>query len=536
MQSSRVDSPELSWRILRLLNLFRVLVALSIGPLYLLASGPLSVGSADPILMGEAAVLYLTGAVLSILALRYRLEPVVLTKYLPILMDIVAIAVLSYSSGGSRSGLVLLLFLPIGAISLLSTLRGALIVAATATMVLLISQVATYAYLAGTSPGFAQVGYYCAVLFLIATGASVLGSQLAESQATVRQRDIDLANLSELSEYIVQHLRESLIVVDPNDQIRLINESARELLGTNAITGALLGEISPRLLALTEQWRRDLQASTAYRPLLLAADGIREIEAHFAALGSTRPPPIVIFLEDTAALAERVQQSKLASLGRLSASLAHEVRTPVGAMSHAAQLLSESPGISHEDQRLTHIITNNAERISSIITNVQQLGRRENTKPEQVLLNDWLPGFMQELTATLQVPPERLITNSNGIAVEARIDPSHLRQILWNLCDNALRFSQTAEGFTPVALTLGRISGSGRPYLEVSDQGPGIEATLRERMFEPFVTGRTGGTGLGLFIARELAQSNRAVLLYEPGVKGGSIFRIVFSDPNRWDW
>lgn len=74
----------------------------------------------------------------------------------------------------------------------------------------------------------------------------------------------------------------------------------------------------------------------------------------------------------------------------------------------------------------------------------------------------------------------------------------------------------------------------GRPYLEVADRGPGISAAASERIFEPFFTERKGGTGLGLFIARELAQCNSALLLYESRGGGGSIFRIVFSDPKRW--
>src|SRR5262249_567083 len=111
----------------------------------------------------------------------------------------------------------------------------------------------------------------------------------------------------------------------------------------------------------------------------VAADGARVIRPHFAPLGVSTPAPVLVFLEDTSLLAEKVQQSKLAALGRLSASIAHEIRNPVGAMSHAGQLLAESPVMGDEERRLTEIIRTNADRVSSIINNVLRLSKREDT-------------------------------------------------------------------------------------------------------------------------------------------------------------
>jgi len=180
-------------------------------------------------------------------------------------------------------------------------------------------------------------------------------ASLRESEALVRRQEIDLANLAQLSQYIVQHLRESILVIDAQDRIRLINESAAEMLGDqNAYPDALIGEACPRLLFLLESWRQGSGVSAtlpAVDPTFVAADGARVIRAHFAPLGSGNPGPLLIFLEDTSLLGEKVQQSKLAALGRLSASIAHEIRNPVGAMSHAGQLLAESPRLAEEDRR-----------------------------------------------------------------------------------------------------------------------------------------------------------------------------------------
>ena len=216
-----------------------------------------------------------------------------------------------------------------------------------------------------------------------AAAASFAAGRMRESEALVRQKDVDLANLAELSQYIVQHLRESLLVVDAADKIRLINESAAEILGDNhAVPGALVGEASPRLLYSLSTWRQREQGDNSPSSFVAGPDGARVIQPHFAPLSGRARPHADFFLEDTSLMAERVQQGKLAALGRLSASIAHEIRNPVGAMSHAGQLLAESANIGADERRLTDIIQSNSERVSTIINNVLQLSRREATKPD----------------------------------------------------------------------------------------------------------------------------------------------------------
>jgi two-component system sensor histidine kinase PilS (NtrC family) len=371
------------------------------------------------------------------------------------------------------------------------------------------------------------------VLFAISASASVLATRVRESEDLVRQKDLDLANLADLSQYIVQHLRESLLVVDAFDKIRLINQSAAEILGhTHAVPGAFIGEVAPRLLYSLSTWRQsaprhEIPAS------FVAADGARVIQPHFAPLGASAPGPTLIFLEDNSLMAEKVQQSKLAALGRLSASIAHEIRNPVGAMSHAGQLLAESPNIGAEDRRLTDIIRSNSVRVSTIINNVLQLSRRESVEQARLSLGDWLEEFLLEFAETMQVPRHEIGVQDSTGELEVRFDPSHLHQVVWNLCENAIKYGKPCDG-SKLEIRLNRLSPSFRPCLEVADRGSGIDPVVADRIFEPFFTGRDGGTGLGLFIARELCQLNRAVLLYEPQSGGGSIFRVVFSDPQRW--
>ncbi len=522
----------LHWRVLALLNLYRVLVPLVLLGLYSLG-GSRGIAVDDPRLFFGVTLFYLCFGLYSVVLVRRRLATPHFQTILQASVDIVSLMLLLHACGGIASGLGPLLLVPVGGLAFLLPPRSALFLAAVAALAVLVHTI--WQQLTGHADitAYATAGFLGAVLFTFAASASVVASRMHASEDLIRQKDVDLANLAELSQYIVQHLRESLLVVDAADRIRLINESAAEILGdTHAFPGALVGEVSPRLLYSLSTWRQGQRHESAPASFV-AADGARLIQPHFAPLGGHAPGPTLIFLEDTTLMAERVQQSKLAALGRLSASIAHEIRNPVGAMSHAGQLLAESPSIGSDERRLTDIIRNNSERVSTIINNVLQLSRREATQPARFMLGDWLEDFVREFSETMQIPPAQIEVREEADELEVRFDPSHLHQAAWNLCENAIKYGASPGG--GVEIRLGRLAAGYRPCLEVADRGPGIAAEAADRIFEPFFTGHKGGTGLGLFIARELCQLNRATLLYESRGGGGSIFRIVFSDPQRWE-
>ncbi len=379
--------------------------------------------------------------------------------------------------------------MPVGGLAFLLPPRSALFLAAVAAIAVLLHTI--WQQLTGHVDinVYATAGFLGLVLFTIAASASVLATRMRESEDLVRQKDLDLANLADLSQYIVQHLRESLLVVDAADRIRLINESAAEILGdTQAVPGALLGEVSPRLLYSLSTWRQTGQDEDSPSSFV-AADGARLIQPHFAPLGGAAPGPTLIFLEDTSLMAERVQQSKLAALGRLSASIAHEIRNPVGAMSHAGQLLAESPNLGPDDHRLTDIIRNNSERVSTIINNVLQLSRREATKPTRLSLGDWLDEFLPEFSQTMQVPIEQIGVHEERDDLEVRFDPSHLHQVVWNLCDNAIKYGEPRDGHQgrdqacPTEPELPALSGGRRPG--VWNRARGGRSHLRAVFYGP---------------------------------------------------
>jgi len=170
---------------------------------------------------------------------------------------------------------------------------------------------------------------------------------------------------------------------------------------------------------------------------------------------------------------------------------------------------------------------------------VLQLSRRDHTSPERIDLVPWIETFANEFTTTAQIPRDRLMVVGTASSVEVQVDPSHLHQVVWNLSENALRYGMAMDNPDgTIELVCGRRLANDRPFLEIRDRGPGIPDAIRDRIFEPFFRGAAAersGSGLGLFISRELCECNRAVLVYEPRAEGGSIFRIIFADPQRWE-
>jgi two-component system sensor histidine kinase PilS (NtrC family) len=528
---------DFAWRVIGLLSLYRLLVPLVLLSMQNLAGPGLGLATARPSLFISACIAYFTAAVLLVIARRLHWSSLRIVALVNASVDAIAIGFILYASGGVASGLGILLVVPVFALTILAGPRDALLITAVAALAVLLQQ--GFVGLTGTSAAadYIGAGVYGAVLFLVALVLRPVGSRLRESEALVRRQELDLANMAQLSQYIVQHLRESLLVVDAQDRIRLINESAAAILGDeNAYPDALIGEACPRLLYLLESWRQragGAGATASTDQTFVAADGARLISAHFAPLGTANPGPVLIFLEDTSLIEEKVQQSKLAALGRLSASIAHEIRNPVGSMSHAGQLLGESTKLGEDDRRLTEIIRSNAERVSAIIENVQRLARREPPRLEWLPLLPWTQDFHHEFCQTMQWPAGRLTMIAETPEVEVRVDPDQLRQIVWNLCENALRHAVRDSPDQSIEIRCGRMQGSARPFLEVADRGTGVASEHVERIFEPFYSGGHG-TGLGLFLARELALANGATLLFEPRAGGGSIFRLVFADPRRW--
>ena len=532
-QEVRIEDPDahetLTWKPLRLLTFYRLILAGLLTVLFFSIADSTTLGIQHPGIYMLTCMAYLAFSLVAGFTARLRKPGYELQAVAQILTDIVAITLLMFASGGLASSLGILLVITVATGAVLLPGRMAFLFAAVATIAVMGGQSYSSLLEGGSrTAGYTQSGLLGIALFATAALTYLLARRIHESESLARRRGVDIANISKLNALIVQRLQAGIIVTDHEHRIRLINETARKLLGLPAAaTDKLLAMLSPPLYEQLENWRR----THDQEPVLLkdASSGVN-ILAHFTLLGTVEGIGALIFLEDTATMAKQAQQMKLASLGRLTASIAHEIRNPLGAISHATQLLNESQALDEGDRRLTTIINDQTRRMNTVVENVLQLSRPGTSMPQHIRLHDWLERFVHEFTHSGSCPLEQIRIAADPEDMDVYMDPSLLHQVVWNLCQNAVCHAGREQAGFRLELKGHRSGSSRRPQLDIMDNGSGIEPDMADKIFEPFFTTRSSGTGLGLFIAREICESNQASLVYLPAPDGGSCFRITFPD------
>lgn len=521
--TSRRDSQ--TWKPLRFLTFYRITLAGLLATLFFFLPTDKALGGDHPWLYGVVTLGYIGFALLAGFAARLRQPGYGLQVFVQVLVDILAIVLLMHASGGLESSLGILLILAVAAGSLLLPGRLAYFFAAVATLSIL-GEIGL-AMLQGSDVSgtdLTRAGLLGAALFTTAIIAHVLALRIRESEALAMRRGVDLANLARLNEYVVQRLQSGVLVVDEQERVHLVNDTAGLMLQSpHTRAGEYLEQICPQLVRQLRRWR----AEPGYVPeTLLPPAAQASLQPRFTALGRSRDSATLIFLEDTAALAQQAQQMKLAALGRLTASIAHEIRNPLGAISHAGQLLAESPHLDAGERRLTEIIADHSQRVNAIIENVLQLSRRGQSNPRDIELEDWIHDFVDDLARCGRLPAERVDIRCHHNDLRVSFDPGQLHQIVWNLAHNAIQ-----HGGGRLELRIG-LTEARLPCLEVLDEGSGIPEEVENQMFEPFFTTAASGTGLGLYLSRELCELNDARLSYarrdDQGGRG-SRFRITFT-------
>jgi len=422
---------------------------------------------------------------------------------LQVLLDVLVVSLFMYAAGGVSSGIGVLLLVSLAAASLVGRGRLVLFYAALATLAVLITQI--YGVL---TEGFDlssvfQAGILSAGFFATAILARLLGQRVMVNEDLARRRGEALENQSRISQRVIERMQDGVLVVSRDGQVIRYNPVALAMLGLPSGSNSDLASCVPVLAAALVDWHA---AEGADAIQFCAPDG-RELRARFERTASS-DGELLIFLEDVGRIKERAQQMKLASLGRLTASIAHEIRNPLSAISHAGELLREERRGEIQD-RLLRILSDNVFRLDRIVTDVLELGRQNRAEPELLELNEFLAGFVEHLCAA-EGQDSAVITMEAEPGLRLCFDRAHLHQVLWNLLANALRHSSRTAG--SVRLEARSAKAAGRVELHVIDDGPGVPEAVREQIFEPFFTTHTLGTGLGLFIARELCSANGAGL------------------------
>lgn len=524
--SARPRSPteELHWRSLRLFLLYRITLSFTLLFFFYSGAGPAFLGSAVPELHGIVVTLYTATAITSVLFFLWRSPNPEQQAYFALFVDITAITLLMHASGGVETGMGMLIAVSIIAGALIMGGRAALLFAALAALAVITDQIHATLSKSAIPPRFFQAGFLGAVFFATALLTLVLSGRARASEQLAQEKADELNHMAKINAYVIQHMRTGVLVVDASGRIVMMNDPAWHLLGMpSATTGSQLVKASPELAHMLRKRRA---ASKRINNTFRSQRQGPELRAHFNPLSGRKQGDMLIFLEDTSQITREAQQMKLASLGRLTASIAHEIRNPLGAISHASQLFKESPGLNPADQRLTEIITTNAVRVNQVIENVLQLSRRDPGKPEKIRLKPWLDKLTADLIKYQGFERQDLHAQIDPPETEIIADPEQLRQVLTNLCNNA----QEHGGKEKIQLQIvgGMIQEYNHPVMDVIDNGPGIEPKVAKQIFEPFFTTRNNGTGLGLYIAKELSETNRIRLEYIPGPTGGSCFRLHF--------
>ena len=509
-------------RLLRLYHLYRLSVGIT---LVLLISSDMDnrlLTSADDELLRNGSWLYLVLNILLVVFLENIRRPARLFGLA--LVDILLLCGLFYAAGGVASPVGNLLIVSVAISNTLLRRRiGVLIAAIGALGIVGLSFLLSFSHPLSAND-YLQAGTLGALCFAGALLVQGLIRRLEISETLAEQRASEVVSLEALNALILQRMRTGILVLDERRRVQLANHSARTLLAQSPLEGQLIDDYSTVLVERLNLWLNN----PTLRPqsLKIAANGL-ELQPSFIALEQSPNRQTLVFLEDLAQISQQAQQLKLAALGRLTAGIAHEIRNPLGAISHAAQLLQESEELDGADRRLTQIIQDHSQRMNRVIENVLQLSRRQQSAPQRLDLEPWLAQFVAEAREQAG-ERQRIHLRIDSGDFRTLMDPGQLTQILDNLLRNGWRHSALLHDPAEVWLTLFIDRESQLAVLEVQDNGPGVALDQQSHLFEPFFTTSSQGTGLGLYLSRELCESNQARLDFIPR-QGGGCFRITFA-------
>lgn len=441
-----------------------------------------------------------------------------------ITFDICALHALFYCGTGITGGLVNLMVITVAAGNIMIRGRIGLSFAAAASLLSLAIESERLLANINNIGDIARAGLVGIIYFASAYILQYVSIRISQSELLAKQREQDIIELEKLNHQIIQSMRTGIIVCNENFEIKLINNACKDLIGLEPRE-----KLPSFIIERINLWQKNPTVRTT--PFKAAQDKPL-VQANFSQLQKGEKSDILIFFDDTRLMTQQAQQLKLASLGRLTASIAHEIRNPLGAISHASQLLAESDNLDTADIKMTDIIKRHSKRVNLIIENTLQLSRRSEPETVDIQLRDWLETLVADYIAHHEIKPNiNLIIESPEAT--ARFDASQIEQVMVNLIDNGIRHGTQLNSDAILTIQLVEKSGSNQAYIDVIDQGEGITDENLLHLFEPFFTTESQGTGLGLYLSREMCEANQAQLDYIQTDSPGACFRLMFAHHKR---
>ncbi len=517
------------WSPLQLYSIYRLILASIFITLSMTDISSVNIGDSQSDIFSLSANIYLGFTVLGVFLSYFRKPSSTKQLYINSFIDIVFLLSVIFTSNGLNSGLGILILLPVILPNVLNP--GQISLLLSATTVLALMGIQAFMQTQGEDGSF-EVFHTGVLSLFIMIISWVAGSWFEKASLTAeiaKRRGIDLKNLSQLNQSILDQLQTGIIVLDHNAAVRHLNPTAWDMLGQpDDWRSKQLKEYAPELNSHLEYWKANVAPKVASYDLKHWKS--TEFTLRLSQLGIRNQGVVLMYIEDTRIQREKQQDVKMASLGQLTANIAHEIRNPLGAISHAAQLLSESPDLDKADERMIQIIQANSKRMNGTIESVLNLSRKSNPKRENIRLKLWLNEFINDFAMQSSLTKKQIGLFLDMPDASIQFDPTHLHQVMWNLCRNAEKYARENVSELMIDIQGTHPSHTRDIVLSVIDNGKGVPDKNIERLFEPFFTtsSQGEGTGLGLFMARELCLSNSASLEYIKLPAGGSCFRLIF--------
>jgi len=518
------------WAPIQLYSVYRIILAGMLLVLSLTDISYVDIGGYDREVFARAVNIYLGITILGVFLAHFRTPNTHYQIYLNSITDICFLLLVAYASGGLNSGLGILLLLPVILPSILNPGQVSLLLSATTVIALLGLETFMHSQSNEGSYEIFHTGVLSLFIMVISLAAGSWFEKASKTAELAKRRGIDLANLSQLNQSILDQLQTGIIVLDHDACIRHLNPTAWDMLGQpEDWREKTLKEFAPELNSHLEYWRNNVSPKVASYDIKHWKS--TEFTLRLSQLGIRNQGVVLMYIEDTRMQREKQQDVKMASLGQLTANIAHEIRNPLGAISHAAQLLSESPVLDKADERMIQIIQANSKRMNGTIESVLNLSRKSNPKRENIRLKLWLNDFISDFVMQSELNKNQISLFLDVQDAAIQFDPTHLHQVMWNLCRNAEKYAREDVSELHIDIQGTHPNHTRDIMLSVIDNGKGVPDKNIDRLFEPFFTtsSKGEGTGLGLFMARELCLSNGASLEYIKLPAGGSCFRLIFS-------
>jgi two-component system sensor histidine kinase PilS (NtrC family) len=546
-QALSQESREALWRSLQTMNITRVVIALVL--LAYLGLAPNTARDANVRLYAETCAGYLAFALAFTGLTSYWKRRFLVQVCSQIAIDLAAISLLYLAAGSARSGLAILYLFPLAGAAILAPLLFAMFSAAIATLFLL-GESTWQIFTSDGESAIRQAGMYGAGFFAVVLLVSRLATRLLKQEELAAQRGADLKIQQAINQIVIADVGDGILVVGRDARVFAGNPASRRMLGLDdsAVDFRLtdVAALEPLAQAFFA-WQNDAADGAVYvnvkpwneegapsgRGRLGRAS---HLKLRFARVDTPDHTAgrCVIFLQDVSAIENQAQQLKLASMGRLTASIAHEVRNPLSAIGHATALLAEDLH-GPAEVRLLKIVGDNVARVNRMVEDILKLSRKVQPSGEPLRLDAFLAELKAEFLETHKLA-EDIVWIGPAADAAVRFDALHLREVLLNLLNNAVRYASGKPASIRLFTALDPV---GRRELHVQDDGPGITPEVRDHLFEPFYTTSSKGTGLGLYLARELCLNNEAMLDYEYRFENSALgprratgrFVITFAQP-----